>query len=88
MYGAGFARLKTAVVASGVSIEVVFAGQTYSGTTDSNGIFRSGWIKNLSSGDHYANAVDLALTGFDWNSDLDLEDDSDGILGPDAVLSL
>jgi hypothetical protein len=30
----------------------------------------------------------LALTGFDWNSDLDQEDDSDGILGPDAVLHL
>ena len=76
------------LAASGVSVTVVFAGRTYSGTTDANGIFRSGWIKNLSSGDHYANVVDLALTGFDWNSDLDLEDDSDGILGPDAVLSL
>lgn len=62
--------------ASGVSLSVVFAGRAYSGTTDSNGIFRTGWLGNLSKTDHYANAVDLALQGFIWNPlTLDLEED-------------
>jgi PKD repeat protein len=75
--------------AANVSVEVVFAGVTYTGTTDSNGIFRSGWIRNLSSGDHYANAVDLVLAGFAWNPlDLDLENDSDGDGKPDDVLTI
>ena len=73
--------------AAGVSVTVVFTGQTYSGTTDSNGIFRTGWIRNLRSGSYYANAVDLVLTGYTWNAlDLDLEDDSDNDGNPDGLL--
>jgi hypothetical protein len=71
---------------AGVQIEVIFAGNTYTGTTDANGIFRTSWIRNLEGGDHYANAVDLALTGYTWDMLLDLEDDSDSIAGPDALL--
>ena len=72
---------------AGVQIEVTFAGQTYTGTTDANGIFRTNWIRNLSSASHYANAIDLALTDFEWNPlDLDLENDSDGDGKPDDLL--
>ena len=74
---------------AGVQIEVTFAGQTYTGTTDANGVFRTSWIRNLSSASHYANAVDLALTDFIWNPlDLDLEDDLDGDGKPDDVLTI
>ena len=72
---------------AGVDITVTFAGTTYSGTTDSSGVFRTPWIKNTPTGDHYANAVDLALAGYIWDSLLDLEDDSDGDGKPDDVLT-
>ena len=72
---------------AGVQVEVTFAGNTYKGVTDSNGIFRTSWIKNLSSGNYYANAVDLALKGYQWDPlTIDLEDDSDEIFGPDDLL--
>ncbi|MEZ6117621.1 MAG: Calx-beta domain-containing protein [Pirellulaceae bacterium] len=75
--------------ASGVSITVTFAGQTYSGITDSNGIFRTDWNTNLGPGNYFANAVDLALTGFVWNPlDIDLEDDTDADGKPDDLLSI
>lgn len=75
-------------VAAGVEITVEFAGQTYTGTTDSNGIFRTSW-ERLGGGNYYANAVDLTLTGYVWNPlDLDLEDDSDGDGLPDEFLAL
>lgn len=74
-------------VAAGVAIEVEFAGRVYAGTTDSNGVFRTNWLRNLGSGNHFANAVDLALTDYVWNPlDLDLEDDSDGDGKPDERL--
>ncbi|TWU33853.1 LamG-like jellyroll fold domain-containing protein [Novipirellula artificiosorum] len=73
-------------VASGVAITVQFDGRTYSGTTDSNGVFVTSWRKNVSSGT-YAEVVDLALTDFTWDPlALDLEDDSDGDGLPDATL--
>lgn len=73
--------------AVGVAVTVTFAGQTYTGVTDSNGVFRTNWIKNLSSGDYYANAVDLALDGYTWSPFyLNLEDDSDGDDLPDDLL--
>ena len=76
-------------VAVGVQITAAFAGQTYTGTTDANGIYRTSWKTNLSNGNYYANAVDLALTGFSWDPlALDLEDDSDGDGLPDALLSV
>lgn len=73
---------------AGVAIEVTFAGQTFSGFTDSNGIFRTDWMRNLGGGDHYANAVDVAMTGYNWNKLLLGEDDSDGDGFPDELLPL
>ena len=74
---------------AGVSITVSFAGQTYSGLTDSSGVFRTAWSNRLGAGDYYANVVDLALTGFDWNKlFMDEEDDSDDDGLPDALLQL
>jgi hypothetical protein len=67
---------------------MTFAGQTHTGTTDANGIISTGWKTNLGNGNYYANAVDLALTGYSWDPlGLDLEDDSDGNGLPDALLS-
>ena len=74
--------------ASGVDITVTFAGTTYTGTTDSNGVFRTPWVRNTPAGDQYANAVDLALAGFIWDQLLDLEDDSDGDGQPDDLLTV
>jgi len=76
-------------VAAGVQINVAFAGQTYTGATDANGVFRTDWRIDLGNGNYYANAVDLALTGFSWDPlALDLENDSDGDGLPDALLSV
>ena len=75
--------------ATGVLMTVTFAGQTYTGVTDSSGVFRTNWIPNLSRGNHYAEAADLALAGFVWDPlALDLEDDSDGDGLPDGLLSV
>lgn len=52
---------------AGVTLKVDFTGSTYSLTTDSNGIARTSWKKNLSSGNYYADAYDLALAGFTWS---------------------
>lgn len=73
-------------VAPGVAITVQFDGRTYSGTTDSNGLFASSWLRNVSSGT-YAEVVDLALSDFNWDPlALDLEDDTDGDGLPDATV--
>ena len=85
--GDGFGTSNDNPVA-GVDITVTFAGTTYSGTTDSSGVFRTPWVRNTSAGDHYANAVDLALAGFIWDQLLDLEDDSDGDGKPDDLLTV
>jgi subtilisin-like proprotein convertase family protein len=61
--------------AVGATITVEFAGNIYSGTTDSNGVFTTGWIKNL-SGHHGAQVTELALLGYLWDMGLG-EDDSD-----------
>jgi hypothetical protein len=72
---------------TGVAITVNFAGQTFTGTTDSNGIFTTDWVKKLqTSTNYYANVVDMALAGYLWDRLLDLEDDSDGDENPDDVL--
>ena len=60
---------------AGVAIEVVFAEQTYAGYTDADGIFRTDWIKDIGSGDHHADVVDLMIASRYWNTLLDLEDD-------------
>jgi hypothetical protein len=75
--------------AAGVAITVEFNGQIYQGTTDSDGVFRTSWIKNLGSGEHYAEVVDLVLADYFWDPlAMDLENDSDGDGYPDDVLSL
>ena len=73
-------------VAAGVAITVQFAGQTYTGTTDSAGMFYTSWINNLRSGTYYADVVDLVLANYYWAMGMDLEDDSDGDGKPDDVL--
>jgi hypothetical protein len=75
-------------VAPGVEITVEFAGQIYTGTTDADGVFRTSWIKNLSSGEHYAEVADLVLANYFWDPlSLDLEGDSDGDGLPDDMLT-
>jgi hypothetical protein len=73
-------------VAAGVQITVEFAGVTYTGFTDSNGVFRTDWLWRPSSGS-YAQVVDLVLAEYIWDPLLlDLEDDSDGDGWPDDIL--
>ena len=72
-------------VAAGATITVEFAGNTYTGTTDANGVFTTGWIKNL-KGDHWAEVTDLALLDYFWDQDLG-EDDDDGDGLPDELFS-
>jgi hypothetical protein len=77
------------VVAAGVQIYVTFAGQTYSGTTDGNGIFRTGWAPKPDSGKYFANVDGLSLSHHVWDPlGLDLEDDSDDDGLPDAQLNV
>lgn len=45
----------------GATIEVTFAGNTYTGTTGSDGIFRTGYIKGLDSGDYLADVDTLSI---------------------------
>ena len=59
---------------------------TLSGTTDSQGIYNTGWLRLGSSSSYSVNVTDLALAGFAWNPFLDKEDDSDGDGYPDDVL--
>ncbi|WP_442505486.1 S8 family serine peptidase [Novipirellula sp. SH528] len=75
-------------VLAGVSVTIVFANQTYQGTTDSNGLFRTGWIRDLSRGTHYADVSQLVLANYVWNPlALDSEVDDGGLAGfPDGVL--
>lgn len=78
---------------AGVEVTVVFAGQTLTGFTDSNGIFRSDWVKELGSGNYTAEVTDLALLGYLWDpfDILDAtsnDDDEDGDGLPDDVLSI
>jgi VCBS repeat-containing protein len=72
--------------AAGVEITVEFNGHTYTGTTDSNGIFRTSWNRGAGSGT-YGEVVDLALADYSWDPlSLDLENDSNDNGLPDAIL--
>ena len=74
-------------VRAGVTVTVNFAGQTFTGVTDANGVMSTSWLRNLGSGSHYANAVDLVLAGYFWDPlDVDDEDDTDGDGKPDDLL--
>jgi hypothetical protein len=75
---------------AGVSVKVDFYGKTYTGVTDSNGEFRTKWIRNVGAGDYLADAYDLAIEGFLWDplAGLDNVDDSDGDGKPDELLSI
>ncbi len=65
---------------------------TYTGTTDSNGIFRTDWIRGLDSDTYTAEVVDLVLTDFDWTQWLGLggftNDDADGDGLPDELFAI
>lgn len=54
-----------------------FYGETYTGRTDANGIFRTGWAVKVTRGTHYADVVNLVMGSYTWDRDLDMEDDSD-----------
>ena len=74
---------------AGVQVTVTFANKTFTGLTDSEGIFRSEPIKGVKSGEYFANVIDLALTDFVWDPlALDLEDDTDEDGLPDNLLSI
>ncbi len=51
---------------AGVAITVRFAGEEFSGVTDSNGVFRTSWFRDLASGDYYANVDSLMASGYNW----------------------
>jgi len=71
---------------AGVAITVEFAGRTFSGTTDSQGLFYTGWVRNMKSGTYHADVIDLLMASHYWEMNFDLEDDSDGDGKPDEVL--
>ena len=55
----------------GVQVDVIFAGQTYSGFTDDQGRFRTNWVKLRTGESYLADVTDLVFDGFDWNDDAD-----------------
>jgi uncharacterized membrane protein len=65
-----------------------FETTTYSGYTDSNGVFRSDWISGLAPGEYTIEVIDLAHATLNWNMLLDVEDDWDGDGLPDDVFAL
>ena len=84
---------------AGVLVTVVFtdaSGQTihqFSGTTDSNGIFRSDWFNVADPGNYHAEATDLVLAGFVWDPDslfdpTSNDDDFDFDGNPDELLEI
>ena len=80
--------------AVGVSVVATFRDSsgdivgTYTGTTDSNGIFRGPWNPGLIAGEEYTAEVELSHPIYDWNHLIDLafaDDDDDGL--PEYFLS-
>ncbi len=84
--------------AAGVAVSVELtdtSGQvlTFTGITDSQGIFRSEWIRGLSPDTYRAEVVDLAIAGFTWDpfDVLDAtanDDDADFDGAPDQLLTI
>ena len=72
----------------GVQVTVTFAGKTFTGLTDENGVFRSNAIKGVKSGEYLAEVTDLVLTVFVWDPLLDIVDDTDGDGLPDELLTI
>ncbi|MBI1886390.1 MAG: S8 family serine peptidase [Chloroflexi bacterium] len=77
------------VAGAGVSLQVRNGGGTliasYNGTTDTNGIFRSGWI-TPGAGTYIAEVTSLTHATYSWNKSLDptsLDTDLDGDNLPD-----
>ena len=76
---------------AGVTLNVDFNGATYTVTTDSNGVARTSWERNLSRGDYLVDAYDVALgdPDYSWTAfAFDLENDSDGDGKPDDLLTV
>ncbi len=76
-----------------------FAGQTFTGQTNSAGVFETNYVRNLGSGSHVAEVTELAFSTYDWDPQMLVVDtdgdgipdddlDSDGNTLPDATLSL
>jgi PKD repeat protein len=64
---------------------------TYTGTTDSSGVFQTSWIKGLASDTYTAEIVDLVHDTYDWNQLLDPNGDDEDAVGdglPDDVFTL
>jgi len=75
---------------SGATVMVTVVGSsgttTLSGTTDSNGTFRTGWMMNLANGTYTAEATNLTHAAYVWNKELDPttnDADADGDNLPD-----
>jgi len=79
--GDGVAESTDAVV-PGASVTIVLTGPsggTFSGTTDSSGNFRTGWISNLPDGAYVAEVIGLTHATYVWQGSLDpTASDADG----------
>ena len=73
--GDGVAESSDAVVA-GATVTVVIGGPTggtFTGITDSAGVFSSGWLMDVPNGSYTAIVTSVSLTGLMWNQLLDVE---------------
>lgn len=72
----------TDAVVPSASVTVVLTGPsggTFSGTTDLNGTFRTGWISNLPNGAYVAEVTGLTHSTYTWQGSLDpTTNDADG----------
>ena len=60
---------------AGVAITVEFADQTFTGTTDANGVFTTDLVKKLSSGtEYYANVFTFMADDYDGDPLMDMAD--------------
>lgn len=50
----------------------------FSGMTDSNGVFRIGYVMNLPDGAYLAAVTQLSHATYEWNKGMDGPDDSNG----------